>query len=61
MFPKIDVWISDSTGIAVQQKFREKGDIDYHIQTYSNIQFGNVSESQVKMNLPKSVKHERPK
>ena len=61
MFPKIDVWISDATGIAVQQKFREKGDIDYHIQTYSNIQFGNVSESQVKMNLPKTVKHEHPK
>ncbi|MGA7240334.1 MAG: hypothetical protein WBY44_31910 [Bryobacteraceae bacterium] len=61
MFPKIDVWISDATGIAVQEKFREKGDIDYHIQTYSNMQFGNVSESQVKMNLPKNVKHEHPK
>jgi outer membrane lipoprotein-sorting protein len=61
MFPKIDVWISDATGIAVQQKFREKGDIDYHIQTYSNMQFGNISESQVTMNLPKNVKHEHPK
>jgi hypothetical protein len=61
MFPKIDVWIADSTGVVVQQKFREKGDIDYHIQTYSNMQLGNVSESQVKMNLPKNVKYEHPK
>jgi outer membrane lipoprotein-sorting protein len=61
MFPKMDVWISDASGIAVQQKFREKGDIDYHIQTYSNMQFGPVSDSQVKMNLPKTVKHEYPK
>jgi outer membrane lipoprotein-sorting protein len=61
MFPKIDVWISDATGVAVQQKFREKGDIDYHVQTYSNMQFGSVSESQVKMDLPKNVKHEHPK
>jgi len=61
MFPKIDVWISDATGIAVQQKFREKGDIDYHTQTYSNMQFGNISESQVTMDLPKNVKHEHPK
>jgi outer membrane lipoprotein-sorting protein len=59
MFPKIEVWISDDTGIAVQQKLYEKGDLDYKIQTYSNMKFGPVADSQVKLNLPKGVHRER--
>ncbi len=61
MFPKMEVWISDALGIAVQEKFHEKGDIDYHVQTYSNIKFASVSDDQVKMKLPKDVKRERPR
>ncbi len=59
MFPKIEVWISDETGVAVQQKLYEKGDLDYKIQTYSNMKLGPVADAQVKLNLPKNVRKER--
>ncbi len=60
-FPKLEVWISDQTGIAIQQKLYQKGEKDYQIQTYKNMKFGTISEDQVKMKLPKNVKVERAK
>ena len=60
-FPKIEIWISDATGIAVQQKLYEKGEKDYHLLTYSNMKLGPVGENQVKLNLPRGVKIERPR
>lgn len=57
-FPKVEVWISDATGIAVQQKLYEKGEADYHVQTYTNMKIGPVSEAQVKLVLPKDVHRE---
>jgi outer membrane lipoprotein-sorting protein len=59
MFPKIEVWISDA-GIAVQQKFYEPGEKDFHVFTYSKMKLGPVSDSQVKLILPKGVVRERP-
>jgi outer membrane lipoprotein-sorting protein len=57
-FPKFEVWYSDTTGIAVQQKWYEKGFADYHIQTYTNMKIGPVSESQVKLVVPKDARRE---
>jgi hypothetical protein len=59
-FPKLEVWISEATGLAVQEKLYEPGEKDYQIQTYKNMKLGAVSEAQVKMSdLPKDVKRER--
>jgi outer membrane lipoprotein-sorting protein len=58
IFPKVEVWISDATGIAVQQKAYEKGLLDYHVQTYSKMKIGPVPEADVKLVLPKGVKRE---
>ena len=60
MYPKIEIWISDATGVAVQQKMYEVGEKDYHLLTYSNMKLGPISDSQVKLNLPKDVKREHP-
>lgn len=57
-FPKVEVWISDTTGVAVQQKLYERGDNNYHLFTYANMKLGPVADSQVKLNLPKNVKRE---
>jgi outer membrane lipoprotein-sorting protein len=60
MFPKVELWISDATGVAIQQKLYERGEKDYHLLTYSDMKLGAVGESQVKLNLPKNVKREHP-
>jgi outer membrane lipoprotein-sorting protein len=57
-FPKVEVWISDATGIAVQQKLYEKGLADYHVQTYTNMKIGQVSDDQVKLKVPKDALRE---
>jgi outer membrane lipoprotein-sorting protein len=57
-FPKVEVWISDATGIAVQQKLYEKGLADYHVQTYSNMKIGPVGDAQVKLDVPKDAHRE---
>jgi outer membrane lipoprotein-sorting protein len=57
-YPKFEVWYSDATGIAVQQKWYEKGLADYHIQTYTNMKLGPVSEADVKLVVPKDVHRE---
>ena len=59
-FPKFELWISDQSGIAVQQKMYETGGKDYSVATYSNMQVGPVSDADVKLNLPKNVTRERP-
>jgi outer membrane lipoprotein-sorting protein len=60
MYPKIEIWISDATGIAIQQKIYEVGEKDYHLLTYSDMKLGPISESQVKLNPPKNAKIEHP-
>ena len=57
---KVDLWISDAMGIAVQQKIYETGG-DYLLATYTNIKLRpNLPDSLVKLDLPKSVKREYP-
>lgn len=55
---RIDLWISDSTGLAVQQKFYQTGG-DYTMATYSNVKLpANLPDSAVKLELPKDVHRE---
>jgi outer membrane lipoprotein-sorting protein len=54
---RVDLWISDTTGLAVQQKFFQAA--DYQLVTYSNIKT-NPNLPDPKLNLPKGVKHEYP-
>jgi hypothetical protein len=57
MFRKISMWVSDANGEAVQLKLIQPGLKDYQINTYTNMKFGEVPESAVKLVLPKGVKH----
>jgi outer membrane lipoprotein-sorting protein len=55
MFPKFELWISDKTGISIQQKMYEQGG-NYRLATYSNVKLDpNVSDSEVKLNVPRGV------
>lgn len=57
---KVELWISDATGVAVQQKFYEPGG-DYSMATYTNIKTdANIPDSAVKLNLPRDVHRQRP-
>lgn len=59
-FPKFELWISDQTGISVQQKMYQPGG-DYSLATYTKMQANiNIPESAVKLNLPKGVHREFP-
>jgi len=53
-YPKFELWISDGTGIAVQQKVYGTGG-DYDVATYSNMQLMNVPEADVKFQPPKDA------
>jgi outer membrane lipoprotein-sorting protein len=56
---KVELWISDETGIAVQQKLYSGP--DYDVATYSNMKISpNIPESAVKLNPPKGVKVQHP-
>ena len=60
-FPKIELWISDATGMALQQKLYEKGGKDYQLNTYSNMKLrSDISDSDVKLNVPKGATHTNP-
>jgi outer membrane lipoprotein-sorting protein len=55
-FPKFELWISDATGIAVQQKFYQPGNT-YNVATYSNMTLSpSIPDSAVKLTIPKGVK-----
>jgi len=55
MFPKFELWISDATGISVQQKMYEKGG-NYTLATYPNMKLDpNVPDSDVKLKVPPGV------
>lgn len=59
-FPKFELWISDQTGISVQQKMYQPGG-DYSVATYTNMQINpNLPDSAVSLNLPKGVHKEYP-
>jgi outer membrane lipoprotein-sorting protein len=55
MFPKFELWISDASGISVQQKIYEKGG-NYTLATYPNMKIDpNVKDSDVKFDPPSGV------
>ena len=55
---RAELWISDETGIAVQQKVTYSSQ-NYDLVTYKNMKLrADIPESAVKMNLPKGVKRE---
>jgi outer membrane lipoprotein-sorting protein len=57
-FPKFELWISDETGISVQQKMYQRGG-DYSLATYTNMKINqNLPDSAVKLNLPRGVERQ---
>lgn len=55
-FPELELWISDTTGIALQQKMYQPGKT-YNLATYSNMKLNpNIPDSAVKLNYPKGTK-----
>jgi outer membrane lipoprotein-sorting protein len=55
---KIDLWISDKSGYAVQQKFYERGG-DYLLITYTNIQpKPDIADSAFHLDVPKGTPKE---
>jgi len=55
MYPKFELWISDATGISIQQKIYEQGG-NYTVATYPNMKLDpKIPDSAVKLNLPKGV------
>ncbi len=60
-FPKMELWISDATGLALQQKLYEKGGKDYQLATYSNMKLRpDISDAEVKPNFPKNAVKTKP-
>lgn len=56
-FPKFELWISQATGISIQQKIYEQGG-NYRTATYGDMRLeANIPEAAVKLNLPKGVTH----
>jgi outer membrane lipoprotein-sorting protein len=56
---KVELWISDETGVAVQQKLYTGP--DYDVMTYSNMKISpNIPESAVKLVLPRGAKRQYP-
>ena len=57
-FPKFELWLSDETGISVQQKMHMLGGA-YALATYTNMKLNqNLPDSAVKLNLSKGVQRE---
>ena len=57
---KADLWISDQTGIAIQQQLHFAGG-DYDLVSYSNMKIDpGIPESAVKLNIPANAKTEHP-
>ena len=67
-FRKIDLWIADSNGIAVQQKFSEPGR-NYNMAVFTHIDLQTrITEADLKLKIPKDArkdatigKHQTPK
>ena len=51
-----DLWISDASGLPVQQKFVLSSDGDYQLATYSNVSLTPPSDQDLKLKVPKGVK-----
>lgn len=59
-FPKIELWISDSSGYPVQEKFYQSGG-DYTLIVYSDVTINpSLPDSAFKLNPPKGVQRVSP-
>jgi len=61
--PKFELWISDKTGLPVQQKFYEPVPPgattgDYNVFTYSDMKSTNLKDSDLDLKHPKDIKTE---
>jgi outer membrane lipoprotein-sorting protein len=54
---KFELWLSDKTGLPVQQKFYEPSG-DYNVFTYSEMKTSNPPDSALKLKLPANVRKE---
>jgi outer membrane lipoprotein-sorting protein len=57
-YPKIQVWISDETGMAVQQKLIEPTK-DFNLAIYTNMALGNVTDADLKLDIPKNAERKK--
>jgi outer membrane lipoprotein-sorting protein len=60
LFPRIELWISDETGLTVQQKLQDGRGGDYVLATYTDVKLSNPPDSAVKLDIPRNAKIERP-
>jgi outer membrane lipoprotein-sorting protein len=57
---RIDLWISQASGLAIQQKLFFPGG-DFQVVTYTNMkQNANIPDSALKLDAPKSAHREKP-
>ena len=57
-----ELWIAESTGLPMQQKFLTSSTGDFTLVTYSNMQLNKpLSDNALKLNPPKGVTVEHPK
>jgi outer membrane lipoprotein-sorting protein len=57
---KVQLWISDVDGIALQQKLFQPGG-DYSLATYTNMKINPpIADTALKLDLPKDVQRQRP-
>ncbi len=60
-FPKFELWISEKSGISIQQKAYEHGEKDYSLATYTNVEINpNITDSEMKLNAPRDAKRIKP-
>lgn len=57
---RVDLWISDASGLAIQQKFYFPGG-DTQVVTFTNMkQASDIPASAVQLNAPKNARREKP-
>jgi outer membrane lipoprotein-sorting protein len=55
-FRQVELWISDSLGVPLQQKFITSTNGDFHQFTYSNLKLtGSLSDKDLQLKTPKNV------
>jgi outer membrane lipoprotein-sorting protein len=59
---KAELWISQTTGLPVQEKLYTSASGDYNLINYSNVKLNpDLSDKDVKLNLPKGVTTNHPR
>ena len=58
---KAELWISDVTGLPVQQRFVTSASGDFMLVTYTNVKLNpSLSDSSLKPSLPRDARIEHP-